>query len=227
MRKVVVFHGWANATTPALDFIMREFQSLIQSPTIAVSFPQSPFPVPADDYVAVCRRYRLMEESVIMHTRNNPHYTWWDWRPRSNDPPVPPGTYYYRGLEDCVVPYLKEYFSMFGPFDAIVGFSQGALLAVILATMAAAKRDGYECFATKGVCVVGPPSPVESARHVELFREHEVSAKSLVLLGDKDRIAEKRGHGIVTQFTDPLVVRYPGGHHFPRDEATKKCLAAG
>ena len=219
MRKVVVLHGWGNTTAPTLDAVMKGF---LRIPSSTLFFPQAPIVFPEADYADVCRRMGSTE-SFIFKTRKSLHFTWWDWRPRVGDLLVPPGTKLYHGLTDMSLPFLREYFQTHGPFDVIVGFSQGALMSVLLATLAVVDPDSS--FRVKGVCVIGSPQNNESVEHAEMFKAHKISVPSLVLSGTEDKVCKMYGgEKVLTHFTAPMVMEYPGGHHFPRDEITQHHL---
>jgi len=219
--RVVVLHGWSNTVEP-LDFVMMGFKKL----TGDLFFPQGPLRVSEESFIAFCKKHGTPDE-VIAVVSKLPHFSWWEARPVETNADDPPGTKRYEGFEEYTLPYLTSYFSQNGPFDAIVGFSQGALLAVLLTTLAQAQPDAFSMFKTKGLCLVGSPHAVLSSQHHSILQNTKLSVPSLMLHGTMDKVCpldeakqilshyvEEGHHGLVT------LRLYPGAHHAPRDAET-------
>ena len=217
MRSVVVFHGWCNAVEPH-DFVMQGFKKIPGD----LFFPQGPISVPEDRFIDFCRKQNTAEQ-VIAAVSKLPHFAWWDAQASEAGPDLK----HYLGWEDISLPYLVDYFTTHGPFDAMVGFSQGALLAVLLATLS--QLPEYSVFRVKGICCIGSPHNNRSAAHAALFQERRIALPALLLHGASDKVCvAEDAEQIAAHFVEGSVVRrtYPGGHHCPRDAETLGALKA-
>merc|ERR1712070_195218 len=105
--------------------------------------------------------------------------------------------------------YLKEVIDRFGPFDGIMGVSEGAIVAQWVAMMHSTKRvDFGPCARFKFVMsVVGPPPDLDFTSPM----------KSLHLLGRDDTIFDKDEllPQIKQQFPNGEAVLFSGGHTVP------------
>jgi hypothetical protein len=105
--------------------------------------------------------------------------------------------------------YMKEIIDRFGPFDGIMGISEGAIVAQWVASMHSNKRmDFGPCARFKFVIsVVGPPPDLDFT----------CSMKSLHLLGRDDNIFDKGEvlPEIKKQFPESQTVVFSGGHTVP------------
>lgn len=105
--------------------------------------------------------------------------------------------------------YLKEVIDRFGPFDGIMGISEGAIVAQWVASMHSSKRvDFGPCARFKFVIgVVGPPPDLDFS----------CPMKSLHLLGRDDNIFNKDQllPEIKRQFPSAQTVVFSGGHEVP------------
>jgi NAD(P)-dependent dehydrogenase (short-subunit alcohol dehydrogenase family)/acyl carrier protein len=105
--------------------------------------------------------------------------------------------------------YMKEIIDRFGPFDGIMGISEGAIVAQWVASMHSNKRvDFGPCARFKFVIsVVGPPPDLDFT----------CSMKSLHLLGRDDSIFDKGEllPEIKNQFPESQTVVFSGGHTVP------------
>ncbi|GAM24530.1 hypothetical protein SAMD00019534_077050 [Acytostelium subglobosum LB1] len=109
--------------------------------------------------------------------------------------------------------YLEELFKTEGPFDGIIGFSQGAAFAGILAAMQQANQLPFTFkFA---IMISGYMSRADI--HQELMKVGLVSGvPALTILGTADdHVSPDRSRELSTLFTDSEVVEHQGGHFAP------------
>ncbi|XP_074276746.1 uncharacterized protein LOC141600411 [Silene latifolia] len=123
----------------------------------------------------------------------------------------------YDNLEECIS-FLCKYITTNGPFDGLLGFSQGATLCALLA--------GYQL---QGKILKDHP-PIKflisvsgskfRAPHIcDVAFKDPIVAKSVHFIGDKDWL-KLPSEDLASAFVDPLIIRHPGGHTVPRlDEA--------
>ncbi|XP_021624915.1 esterase C25G4.2 isoform X2 [Manihot esculenta] len=130
----------------------------------------------------------------------------------------------YTNLEECIS-YLCEYITSNGPFDGLLGFSQGATLSALLI--------GYQI--QKKVLKEHPPMKLLVSISGTKFRDPTIcevaykdiiKVKSVHFIGAKDWL-RLPSEELATAFDNPLIIRHPQGHTVPRldEEATEKLRA--
>eukprot|EP01018_Ginkgo_biloba_P039077 Gb_39256 [translate_table: standard] len=110
--------------------------------------------------------------------------------------------------------FIVEYMEKNGPFDGLLGFSQGALLSAALVG-----------FQMKGVMLKNHPpirfvicisgSKFNDPSLCELPYSEPIKCPSVHLIGAKDWLKE-RGEELMQAFEKPLLIRHPQGHTVPR-----------
>ncbi|KAL2320556.1 hypothetical protein Fmac_029525 [Flemingia macrophylla] len=124
----------------------------------------------------------------------------------------------YINLEECISD-LCEYMTANGPFDGLLGFSQGATLSGLLL--------GYQ--AQGKVLKDHPPikffisisaGKFKTASVCDIAHKDPIKTKSVHFIGDQDWL-KPRSEALADAFDKPLVIRHPQGHTVPRlDEAS-------
>ncbi|KAL7169412.1 hypothetical protein ACSBR2_034453 [Camellia fascicularis] len=128
----------------------------------------------------------------------------------------------YTNLEECIC-YLCDYMTKKGPFDGLLGFSQGATLSALLM--------GYQ--AQGKVLKEHPPlklfvsisgSKFRDPSICEIAYKDPINIRSVHFIGDKDWL-KLPSEELATAFHNPLILRHPQGHTVPRlDEDTTEKL---
>lgn len=128
----------------------------------------------------------------------------------------------YTNLEECIA-YLCEYITTKGPFDGLLGFSQGATLSALLL--------GYQ--AQGKVLKEHPPMKLFVSISGSKFRDPSIcdvaykdpiKVRSVHFIGAKDWL-RLPSEDLATAFDNPLIIRHPQGHTVPRlDEAATEQL---
>nr|GMD00303.1 dihydrofolate reductase-like [Ipomoea batatas] len=127
----------------------------------------------------------------------------------------------YTNLEECIS-YLCQYITNNGPFHGLLGFSQGATIAGLLA--------GYQ--AEGKILKDHPPFKLLISISGSKFREpsicqvaykHPIKVKSVHFIGEKDWL-KLPSQELATAFHNPLIINHPQGHTVPRlnEEAVEK-----
>lgn len=114
---------------------------------------------------------------------------------------------------DASEAYVERVIREQGPFDGLMGFSQGAVVA---ATMAAMQRVGMTLRGApplRFVCVFGAAHS-RHPRHLEAFQQGRVEIPTCHIIGHKDFIKE-HSVNLVRQFDSPIVICHPRGHVIP------------
>ncbi|XXG41173.1 hypothetical protein AAC387_Pa01g1696 [Persea americana] len=142
-----------------------------------------------------------------------PYFEWFQFNPDFTE---------YTNLDKCIS-YLCDYITSNGPFDGLLGFSQGATLSALLL--------GYQ--AQGKVLKEHPPIKLLVSISGSKFRDpcicevaykDPIKVKSVHFIGAKDwlRVPSEE---LATAFDNPLIVRHPQGHTVPRlDEAAVQQL---
>eukprot|EP00004_Rigifila_ramosa_P006886 TRINITY_DN1781_c0_g1_i1.p1 TRINITY_DN1781_c0_g1~~TRINITY_DN1781_c0_g1_i1.p1 ORF type:complete len:840 (-),score=221.43 TRINITY_DN1781_c0_g1_i1:1266-3746(-) len=123
---------------------------------------------------------------------------WWNVREPT------PGQVVYDGLDQSLAA-LKQLWHAQGPFDGVIGLSQGATLAAILTQLPDWSSLKF------AVCVSGflpAVPPFNRISHVMLPSFH--------IIGQADRLLENsKSHALAAAFLDPIVREHDGGHFAP------------
>ncbi|CAM4665416.1 unnamed protein product [Lepidochelys olivacea] len=136
---------------------------------------------------------------------------WWFPRPREGALGAREEAAPCQGLEESLEAVAGA-FAAHGPFDGLLGFSQGAAL---VARVCALKQRGDARFPFQfAVLVAG----FESSGDRE-----PIAVPSLHVLGDADRvIPPARSRELAARFVDPAVLTHPGGHFVPASAPQKR-----
>ncbi|KAF8398137.1 hypothetical protein HHK36_017063 [Tetracentron sinense] len=147
----------------------------------------------------------------------------------------------YTNLEECIS-YLCEYITSKGPFDGLLGFSQGATLSALLLGYQA--QVTYSSLMLPSMLLGNGPRP-DLRRRGKVLKEHPpmklfvsisgskfrdpsmceiaykepIRVRSVHFIGAKDWL-KLPSEELATAFDNPLIIRHPQGHTVPRlDEA--------
>jgi len=129
----------------------------------------------------------------------------------------------YTNLDECIS-YLCDYMVKNGPFEGLLGFSQGATLSALLI--------GYQ---SQGkVLSDHPPIKFMVSISGSKFRDPSIcniaykdpiKVKSVHFIGEKDWL-KIPSEELASAFVDPIIIRHPQGHTVPRlDDASVKLLS--
>lgn len=147
-------------------------------------------------------------KSSIEDVYDPPYYEWFQCNEDFTE---------FINFKDCVK-YLEDYMVKYGPFDGILGDSQGGNLAASLPGM---QNEGvaltrvpeikFLIFISAGKfggATMGTPELAANAFSSPIERP------SLHFIGDKDAL-KPGGEDLVKAFVDPVVIRHPEGHTVP------------
>lgn len=146
----------------------------------------------------------------------------WAWFRRDDTGPT------YRGL-DAGMHAVAAALRTDGPFDGIMGFSQGAAVAaMVAAVLDGTPRDENVACAdwARAVREANSMAPLRFAVLYGGFRadpadlawlyEPRVAVPTMHVLGSLDTVVdEHRSRALVEACVNPVVVVHPGGHHVP------------
>lgn len=119
----------------------------------------------------------------------------------------------YRNFDECLK-YIEDLMIKEGPFDGLLGFSQGAILS---AAMPGLQEKGVALTKVpkiKYLVIIGG-AKFQSPAVAEKAYAAKIKCPSLHFIGETDFL-KKHGEALIEEFVDPLVARHPKGHTVPR-----------
>lgn len=140
---------------------------------------------------------------------------WWFSRPDD----------YFRAQDesDCVKGYeeslaaVEMQFQENGPFDGMLGFSQGAAMLGLICGL---QQQGKLSYSFKFAIFVSAFKS-RSIPHQDLYKE-KITIPTLHVFGETDQVIQKpMSEEILEYFHDPQVLMHPGGHFIPATGAQK------
>ncbi|XP_077560562.1 esterase OVCA2-like isoform X2 [Haemaphysalis longicornis] len=119
---------------------------------------------------------------------------------------------------------VEEACKLQGPFDGVLGFSQGAAFTAILLAMQSLGK--VECGFKFGVLVSGFHCEICTLDD-PFVREGLITVPTLHILGEADTIIPKaRSMEFLHFFVSPTILCHPGGHFMPTTSQSKEeCIA--
>ncbi|GMH20240.1 hypothetical protein Nepgr_022081 [Nepenthes gracilis] len=128
----------------------------------------------------------------------------------------------YTNLEECIT-YLCEYITSKGPFDGLLGFSQGATLSALLLGYQAQGKV-LKDHPTMKLFMSMSGTKFKDPSICEIAYKDPITVRSVHFIGAKDWL-RLPSEELATAFVDPLIIRHPQGHTVPRlDEAAVEQL---
>jgi hypothetical protein len=239
-----MLHGYTqsgplfHAKSRALE---KHLQKALHPRSVSLSYPTGPLALNPSDVPGFDANPTTSEPPAA--------YAWWR-RSNTAEPPE------YLGLEDglaAVAAVLKDE----GPFDGVIGFSQGAALAAMVTSLLEkpARQESFKKFESESgipypssfsalehpplkfaICYSGFRAP--GPRYRGFFEDPEIGTTVLHFLGSVDVVVEeKRSMALVEACNGgkDRVVWHPGGHFLPSQKVyldraalfIKECLEGG
>ncbi|XVF38149.1 hypothetical protein REPUB_Repub20aG0074400 [Reevesia pubescens] len=129
----------------------------------------------------------------------------------------------YTNLEESIS-HLCQYITNNGPFDGLLGFSQGASLAALLLGYQAQGKVLKEHPPFKMLVSISG-SKFRDPTICEVAYKDTINVKSVHFIGAKDWL-RLPSEDLATTFENPLIIRHPQGHTVPRlDEDSMEQLS--
>ncbi|XP_073103700.1 uncharacterized protein [Elaeis guineensis] len=119
----------------------------------------------------------------------------------------------YRNFDECLA-YIEELMIKHGPFDGLMGFSQGAILSAALPGLQARGLALTRVPKVKYVVIIAG-AKLQSPVVAEKAYASKIECPSLHFIGEKDFL-KTHGERLLASFVDPFVIRHPKGHTVPR-----------
>jgi Serine hydrolase (FSH1) len=222
--KILMLHGYTqngtlfHAKTRVLE---KHLQKVF--PGVVFSYPTGPLGLRRDDIPGV--------DTSASNPDDIEAYGWWR-RSNTSDPPE------YLGL-DTGLQKVADIMSADGPFDGVIGFSQGAALAAMISSLleGTTRRNAFLQVQKKSSQAIPYPSSFESLQHpplkfcvpycgfiapgerYEAFYNPSIKTPSCHFIGSLDSVVEEsRTQALIDAFGGVghvQVVAHPGGHFVP------------
>ncbi|KAK2376111.1 dihydrofolate reductase [Trifolium repens] len=132
-----------------------------------------------------------------------PYYEWFQFNKEFTE---------YTNFDECLE-YIEDYMIKHGPFDGLLGFSQGAILSGALPGLQEKGVALRKVPKVKFLIIIGgakfkAPSVVEKAYSSTIgCRSH--------FIGENDFL-KQYGKELIESYVDPMVIHHPKGHTVPR-----------
>lgn len=230
--KLLMLHGYTQSGTlfhAKSRALVKHIQKAFPLHEVDAVYPTAPLRLKSSDIPGYEPSDKAEEEETEA-------YGWWR---RSNvaDPPL------YQGMDDGLAAVAKVIAEQ-GPFDGVIGFSQGATMAAMVASLLEpGRKEAFEYFekdTSEGAPGIPWPTAFEQLQNSPLkfallysgfrapgpryraFYEHpSIQTPGLHILGTLDSVVdESRSKALMHSFAgepekDGSVVFHPGGHFVP------------
>ncbi|KAK9270667.1 hypothetical protein L1049_026249 [Liquidambar formosana] len=119
----------------------------------------------------------------------------------------------YTNFDECLA-YIENYMIKHGPFDGLLGFSQGAILSAALPGLQAKGMALTKVPKIKFLIIIGG-AKLMSQSWAEKAYSSPIQCPSVHFLGEMDFL-KQYGIELLDSFVDPFVIHHPKGHTVPR-----------
>lgn len=144
-----------------------------------------------------------------------PYYEWFQFNKEFNE---------YTNFEKCLE-YIEDSVIKLGPFDGLIGFSQGAILSGGLPGLQARGIALQKVPKIKFIIIIGG-AMFKSTKVAKDAYSSTMDIPSLHFLGETDFL-KPYGTELIDLFKNPVVVNHPKGHTVPRlDEKSLEKVTA-
>ncbi|XP_075760580.1 esterase OVCA2 [Pelodiscus sinensis] len=143
---------------------------------------------------------------------------WWFSRPREAAFDALEAAAECAGLE-AALESVSRALAEQGPFDGLLGFSQGAALAAMVCAL---QQRGDPRFPPVRFAILVAGFASRAVPHRAYYRE-PIALPSLHVLGETDRVIPAAlGRQLAAHFVQPVVLTHPGGHFVPAAAPQKR-----
>ncbi|GAX81281.1 hypothetical protein CEUSTIGMA_g8713.t1 [Chlamydomonas eustigma] len=150
---------------------------------------------------------------LIQDYFDGPFYEWWDANQVQKKEAPEEKHWVYNGM-DKSVNYLEQYMKNHGPFDGLLGFSQGSTLSSLVALLQSTGQAFQEVPQLKFL-ILAAGSLCRDEKYASLYSSARIACPTFLAIGDKDPLREGS-----TKLADALstvhVFRHPEGHKVPK-----------
>ncbi|KAH0684859.1 hypothetical protein KY290_023763 [Solanum tuberosum] len=156
------------------------------------------------DLVFVDAPFPSQGKSEVEGIFDPPYYEWFQFNKEFTE---------YENFDKCLE-YIEECMIKHGPFDGLLGFSQGAILSGGLSGLQAKEVGLTKVPKIKNLIIIGG-AKFQNESVAEKAYSSAITCPSLHFLGEKDYL-KKYGIELLESCVDPVVIHHPRGHTIPR-----------
>ncbi|KAF1871413.1 hypothetical protein Lal_00020206 [Lupinus albus] len=155
------------------------------------------------DLVYVDAPFPCQGKSAVEGLFDPPYYEWFQYNNEFTE---------YKNLDECLE-YIEECMIKYGPFDGLLGFSQGGILAAALPGLQEKGVALTNVPKVKFLIIIGG-GKFKSPSLAEKAYPSPITCPSLHFLGEKD-FMKAFGKEVIETCVEPVVVHHPKGHTVP------------
>ncbi|KAI3833500.1 hypothetical protein MKW98_024499 [Papaver atlanticum] len=157
------------------------------------------------DLVFVDAPFPCTGKSDVEGFYDPPYYEWYQFDKETTE---------YRNFDECLE-YVEDIMIKQGPFDGLLGFSQGGILSAGLPGLQSKGLALTKVPKIKFVIIIGGAMFQSPAIADKAYSPSSpVQCPSLHFIGEKD-FMRRYGEKLLELFVEPVVIRHPDGHIIP------------
>ncbi|CAK9149009.1 unnamed protein product [Ilex paraguariensis] len=156
------------------------------------------------DLVFVDAPFPCQGKSDVEGIFDPPYYEWFQFNKEFTE---------YINFDECLA-YIEDCMIKHGPFDGLLGFSQGAILSAALPGLQAKGVALAKVPRINFLIIIGG-AKLKNASLAEKAYSSLVDCPSVHFLGETDFL-KQYGVELLESFVDPVVIHHPKGHTIPR-----------
>ncbi|KAA8538146.1 hypothetical protein F0562_027754 [Nyssa sinensis] len=156
------------------------------------------------DLVFVDAPFPAQGKSDVEGIFDPPYYEWFQFNKEFTE---------YKNFDECLA-YIEFYMIKYGPFDGLLGFSQGAILSAALPGLQTKGMALTKVPKIKFLIIIGG-AKLKSPSLAEKAYSSPIQCHSVHFLGETDFL-KQYGIELLESCVDPLVIHHPKGHTIPR-----------
>ncbi|XP_004490394.1 uncharacterized protein [Cicer arietinum] len=156
------------------------------------------------DLVYVDAPFPCTGKSDVEGIFDPPYYEWFQFNKEFTE---------YINFDECLQ-YIEDYIVKHGPFDGLLGFSQGAILS---ASIPGLQEKGVALTKVPKVkfVIIIAGAKFRSPSVAEKAYSSMITCPSLHFIGENDYL-KQYGKELMESFVEPVVIHHPKGHTVPR-----------
>ncbi|XP_031112060.1 rhodanese-like domain-containing protein 6 [Ipomoea triloba] len=156
------------------------------------------------DLVFVDAPFPCQGKSDVEGIFDPPYYEWFQFNKEFTE---------YQNFDNCLA-FIEDCMIKYGPFDGLLGFSQGAMLSAALPGLQE-KGVGLANVPKIRYLIIIGGAKLKNQAIAEKAYSLPIKCPSVHFIGKEDFLKEY-GSELLESFVDPLVIHHPKGHTIPR-----------
>uniref|UniRef100_A0A7N0ULU2 Serine hydrolase domain-containing protein n=1 Tax=Kalanchoe fedtschenkoi TaxID=63787 RepID=A0A7N0ULU2_KALFE len=128
----------------------------------------------------------------------------------------------YTNFDECLA-YIEDLAINHGPFDGLMGMSQGGVLTGLLPGLQKNGLAMTRVAEVKFIIVIAGGRSRNPSVANQAYSSSPLHCPSLHFIGEHDELVGADGLALLGSYVDPVVILHPGGHEVPKlDEKAEK-----